>query len=90
VLNLSAICLKGRNKSPDIEIKRNNVPKEIVSPFKLLNPPHQTSKPIHIEVDISAIGKKIEFIQTVLNHASLCLILISLKFLISKCSLLKI
>ena len=76
VLNLSAICLNGLNNSPDIEIKRNKVPKEIFSPFKLLKPPYQTRRPIQIDVEISAIGKKIELIHTVLNQASLCLIFI--------------
>ena len=76
MLNRSAICLSGLKSKPDIEINRNNVPREILSPLILLKPPYQTNRPIHIEVEISAIGKKMELIHTVLNHASLCLIFI--------------
>tara|TARA_X000000950_G_scaffold65961_1_gene81204 strand:+ start:1439 stop:1690 length:252 start_codon:yes stop_codon:yes gene_type:complete len=73
-----------------MEIKRNKVPIEIFSPLRLLKPPYQTRRPIQIDVEISAIGKKIELIHTVLNHAFLCLILMLLKLSISTFSRLKI
>ena len=73
-----------------MEINRNNVPKDIVSPLIFLKPPYQTNNPIQIDVDISAIGKKIEFIHTVLNQASLCFRFISLKLSFSIFSLLNI
>ena len=53
-------------------------------------PPYQTNKPIVIEVEISATGKKIELYQTVFNHAFLCFSLILIKFDFSILSLLKI
>ena len=48
-----------------------------------LRPPNQTIKPIVIDVDNSAIGKKMELYQTVFNQASLCLLLIFMKDLYS-------
>ncbi len=51
-------------------------------------PPNQTIKPIVIEVESSAIGKKIELYQTVFNQAFLCFSLILTKLSYSIFSLL--
>ena len=90
VLNLSAICLRGLKSICDNWIKRKIVPNVTdvwLNPTK--PPPYHTNKPIVIDVEISAIGKKIELYQTVLSHAFLCLVFILTKFSLSIFSLLK-
>ena len=53
-------------------------------------PPNHTKSPIVIDVDISAIGKKIELYHTVFNQAFLCFSLIFMKEFCSTSSLLNI
>ena len=66
------------------------IPRVIEEPSIIaLSPPNHTIKPIVIDVESSAIGKKIELYHTVFNQAFLCFLLIPTKLSYSIFCLLK-
>ena len=80
VLNLSAICLIGRNNCCESCIKRKIFPKSYTLSPIICRPPNHTISAMVIDTHKSPIGKKIELYHIVFSHACLCFSFIFLKF----------
>ena len=86
VLNLSAICLIGRNNCCENCMYKKILPRSYSESFTSCIPPNHTISAIVTETAKSLIGKKIELYHIVFSHARLCFSFICRKRSCSCCS----